>query len=425
MRKASTWRPEDEALLTQLEDEALMERVWAAMAIVDAAPLHPRASGVLAELRTTVGGAVAVEQARRGELAPVLREITMPVYEDLTPALAHHLALLARAQGHHAARSDNAAQRERAVAAWARWAALWAWLGEERTYLASLGHAVVQGKLPPHELSRALDEAPLAPIRELAKRAKAGARALSFDAGLACRALAKVPAACAEAGVPDAARRTLERRAINARADAIGDAYARVDERLEDAFVADTPAADVRALLADAAAVWRWADCDEEVEREVTQRITDYIWGLYKKRDWAGVRLVLGPLEPIVDSLEQRVLGDPRKLAYASPCAQMLVFRAEMAPGIEGPMVMAERAVALCPTHRNGRLVLAGLHIDRALDQLAGARGVLARNQQRAAEDLRRAEALFPLHSRLEDAKSRFFVATGRKFESEGGPDES
>ncbi|MCZ7677911.1 MAG: hypothetical protein M5U28_03665 [Sandaracinaceae bacterium] len=92
MSASRAWRPEDEALLSRLEDEEVLERLWAATGDPSAPP-HRRASGLVREVRAVPGGALAVEQAARGDLGPLARLVNEPDAAALTPALAHHLAL--------------------------------------------------------------------------------------------------------------------------------------------------------------------------------------------------------------------------------------------------------------------------------------------------------------------------------------------
>ena len=92
----------------------------------------------------------------------------------------------------------------------------------------------------------------------------------------------------------------------------------------------------------------------------------------------------------------------------------MYVFSAEVGATLEVQLRDAERAVALCPTHRNGSLILADLLVHRAmraLDTVTPWRE--SKTLDRAAADVRRAEALYPQLKRLPDAKLRL-KAKGR-----------
>ena len=119
-----------------------------------------------------------------------------------------------------------------------------------------------------------------------------------------------------------------------------------------------------------AVAVWGWTSNDEAVEHFVVDRLDKLGWVLYRARSWVELRDLLAPFRPIIDSLARRILEDPRQIAYASGCAQMFVFLSEVERNIEQKIVLAERAVAVCPTHRNGRLVLASFLCQSALATL-------------------------------------------------------
>jgi len=84
----------------------------------------------------------------------------------------------------------------------------------------------------------------------------------------------------------------------------------------------------------------------------------------------------------------------------------MLVFRAELEGRFETQLEIAERALALCDTHRNGRLVCADLLSERALRRIETA--PLWDRKRAALEarvDTRRAESLFPGLDRTKRAK--------------------
>jgi hypothetical protein len=412
------WRAEDEALLRRLEDEALLERVWEALAGAGAARPHPRAAGVLAGLRASVDGAVALERAARGELAPLLRILTQPPVASLTPRLAHHLALLHGQLARVLEKAPDAGQRAGADKAWLRALALWIWLGEQEDYLRELADAVVGPALSEAERARAAADAPLEPVARLGRRAREGAGELGEPSRVALAVLARVGEACDMAECGPALRARVEERARRERSAAVDEAIARIDEALEEAIVREAPADELVSLLFDGVAVWRWSGRDEQVERYLIQRVTPVLWDAYRERRWGDVRALLRPLEEPVENLALRIRRDPTKLAYAAPCAQMYVFRAEVAPTFEAQLDLAEKAVALCSTHRNGRLILADLLVERALRGLDTAMPWATGDAlAKAARDVRRAEELYPQLRRLEDAKRRL-KAMGRDLDA-------
>lgn len=402
------WRSEDRALLRRLEDEALLERVWRSLAGADAPPPHPRAAGVLVGLRQSVDGAVALERAARGELAPLLRALTQPSTASLTPRLAHHLALLHESLADRLERAGDATRRDGATKARLRSLAMWLWLAGEGGYLAALVDAVVGDAMSEAERARAAKDAPLEPLARLGRRARAGARELSPPAGIALAVLARVGEACDVADCAPELRRRVEARARREREAAVDDAVARVDDAVEDAVVREAPIDELVSLLFDGVAVWRWSGRDEQVEHFLVRRVTPVLWDLYRERRWADVRALLRPVEDPVEHLALRIQRDPTKLAYAAPCAQMFVFQAEVAATFEEQLGLAERAVRLCPTHRNGRLVLADLLVERGLRALDTAMPWATGDAlNRAVEDVGRADELYPQLKRLTDAKRR------------------
>jgi tetratricopeptide (TPR) repeat protein len=402
------WRPDDEALLARLEDEILLERAWVALAGVHGPPPHPRAAGAVAALRERGEGTVAIEQAMRGDLAPLLRLIAEPDPKTLTPPLAHHLALLFDAVASALERAREPVERAGAEKARVRSLAMWLWLAEESAYLLHMARVVVGGALSDAEVARAASEAPFEAIARLGERAKDGARELSETSRLALRSLARTGEAAEMAGAGEKLRKHAERRAARARSAAIDDALARIADAMDDAAARAPSFEELRKMFSDAAAVWRWADRDEEVEHFLVERVTPFLWDLYRERRWSELRDVLVPIEEAVDHLAARVERDPTKLAYAAPCAQLIVFRAEVARTFDQQIQIAERAIAICPTHRNGRLVLADLLVERAMNRLDAAMPWAGGDAlEKAVSEVKRAIELFPNLKRLDDARAR------------------
>lgn len=415
---ATAWRAQDEALLTRLEDQAVLESVWRRWAGTQAALPHPRAAGVIAELRRHPTGAQAVERAQEGELAPLLQLLSAPPREVLTGALAHHLALLHEQLANERETRGHASARRTATDAWLTSQAMWLFLGEERAYLNHIGDAVVGGALPVAHVRRELDEASHRTLAVLSRRAEAGARELSEPARLALRALRRMDQAAATAGLAEEPSRRLIRRAEQARERAIDIAAGRVEAALEEAIVTDAGAEAIAPMLWDGAAVWKWSERDRIVVHMLMERLTPYLWEQYRQKKWDSIRLLIAPLEAMVDHLAHAIENDPRQLAYAGPCAQMLVFRAEVAGTLRNQLALSERAVQVCPTHRNGRLFLADCLVERASSTMD--RGVFLERKKlvQVHADLTRAESLYPQLKRLPKAKERFAkAARGRNYD--------
>lgn len=402
-----SWRPADERLLRRLEDESLFERAWDALTPEGTEPPHPRASGVLVALREDPDTAPILDAADRGDLASLLHALHQPDLEALRPKHAHHLALIwGRVadvlETSHRGGSTRARQRS---------LSMWAWLAQEERYLGDLAERVIGEALPAPEVERAAREAPAQSIDALGARAREGAEELTEASAAALAALASVPQACADAKVSDELARRLQARARRHREASIDDAIARVDASFEQAVLDDAPTREIVGLTEDAARVWRWSGHDELVERFLVQRVTPVIWDRYRDQAWHDVAALLAPLRGAVESLARRIAADPSKLAYAAPCAQMYVFMAEVAPQFDEQLALAERAVGLCETHRNGRLVLADLLVERGLRKLDRAVPFgWSSALDEAAKDIRRAEGLYPQLKRLESAKRRLRV---------------
>ena len=125
------------------------------------------------------------------------------------------------------------------------------------------------------------------------------------------------------------------------------------------------------------------------------------------------------PLEEVIEHMATSIEEDPSKLAYAAPCAQMFVFRAEVAPAFDRQVALTERALELCPAHRNARLVLADLLTERAMRSLDGAMPWSTGDAlNTAVADVKRAEELYPQLKRLDKVKQRA-RALGYRFDDD------
>jgi hypothetical protein len=398
---ASAWRPSDEAWLTELEDELLIAALWQLEA-PGAQPLHPRAVGLVhawreaapdevARLATALPHAVAADRLRR--LARPER------LAGLRPALLHHLAVFnARVASARARDSEGTSAAVRSLAAWIA-------LADERHYMASLATLVLGDAAPSDvawdHLVRKMDE--------LCDRAQAGAMALDDDGHGAMRTLGQVSDACRIAGCHIALQKRVEALAERMRSRVIDRAIAPIHEALADANARGTADVEGEPIMQRLVAIWRWSDWDEHVERYAIDEVTPIAWNIYQiERGFTGLRSVLGPIAPLVDNLARRVEDDEQRIAYAAPVAQMFVFRSEMAASLAEQLAWAERSVRLCPSHRNGRLVLARLlcsEVRAKLEQGLGAmleRDELLAKIERAAELHPELKDIAPLRERVE-----------------------
>lgn len=405
----AVWRADDDVLLQRLEDEVLLEQLVADL-VGGRPPIspHPRAAGLFGALRSLPGGLSAVERAAAGDraaLVALVRPAKLPVAE---PLLLHHLALLEAgvADARAALGGDPVDARVRSLAAWFA-------LGQSGRYLEDLARVVAGGAVADGEASRIAQEAPRAVLGKLGDAARVGARERTREASAALWALARVDEACDRAGLAPTPREAYVRRAGALRAAAVDEALAPLHEALGESKARGAAASEAPAIFARAAEAWRWAGEDEAVERFAVQEIAPIAWEVYRGGRWSELRSLLAPILPLVDRLAGRIEADPTHIAYAAPCAQALVFQADAEERPELSQALAERAVRICPTHRNGRLTLANALCDEAIRMLDGwppRRDAVAV----AAARIERAATLFPDCKRLVRAREALAKVRGR-----------
>ncbi|MEM9695291.1 MAG: hypothetical protein AAGA56_22300 [Myxococcota bacterium] len=392
------WRSEDEALLARLEEDDVLARLWKLEAGVDAPPLGPRASGLIHHLRNQPGGKAALERSSHEPELTSLRDGLRPAsLRGADPTWLHHLAVY---EGRLAATLDPSSPK--AVSARLRSLAAWLALTEEERYLAAIGRA----QLEDEGVEIALDRWRTS-LRALGQQAKRGARELDGAGRQALRALQRVGEVADRAGVAATLRERVEREAARLLHEAIEEALAVVGVELAEAMARDAVATEGARLSGRLVDIGTWADREEEVERFAIDALTPLAWNVYQREaGFEGLRALVGPIAPLVDSLATRIEADPTKVAYAGPTAQMYVFRSEMAVIGSEKRAAAERAVQVCGSHRNGRLILARqlcLEVEASLE-----RGFLAGLEKAAlAAKLDRAESLYPATKRLGPLRER------------------
>jgi len=397
------FRAEDEVLLRRLEDDDLLARLWAWHAAGARRPRpHARAAGMIALLRALPDGEHAAARAREGHVQALASLLEPPSLAGRAPELLHHAAIYC---GEVADALDEV-KPEQSSAARIRSIAAWLALAEEERYLAELARAVVGDAIDAAEAARLAADAPLDTIDALGARAAAGARSQSAQGRAALHALARVGDACTLAACGEALRARAIRRAEAKRAAAIEAALTPIGEALDEAEARGEAQARAGDVLGRAVPLWHWAEYDEAVEHFVVDRIIPIAWEIYREHAWARLRALIAPFEQLVDSLAARIRSDPEKIAYAGPCAQMLVFRSELESTLARQIAVGERAIALCPTHRNGRLVMASYLCDsatRALQQMP----IIVRKKDLATAEaqIARAEELYPSSPKIAPAK--------------------
>ncbi len=382
---AAQWRAEDEALYQRLTDRRRLERLWAAEGL-DAPPPHPRAAGMIALLRETPEGERAAALADEGDPSALRALVRLERLADRRPVLLHHLALyherLARLRGS----ADD----------WRTTLAAWAALGQSPAYLRELADGVAPEGLDRDAKARWASEAAWQAWDRLVGGAERGAAERSALTSVALMVLADTTSIAARAGLDDAAREALGRRAERARVRILDAALDPIGELLDDA---EGREADVEHVttLERVVHLWRWAGKPPQVERFFVDRALTIGWELYKAKKFVSLRRLNEVARPLLDGFAARIAVEPREISYASRVAQFMVFRAELEPRFERQLDAAELAVRVCDTHRNGRLVLADLLSERALRTLEQAPLVGRRaHAQRARADVERARSLWP-----------------------------
>jgi hypothetical protein len=397
------WRPDDEALLQRLEDEEVLARLFQHHAgpASGLAARSPRAAGLVASARALPGATDAIGAARTGDAAPLARLLEAAPMSARPPELLHHLALYFGS----VARALEAIAPDAAANAWTRALAAWLALGEERAYIMRLEAAILGPKdrdvaIPPERV-------PLETVDELGRRAEAAARDLAPSGRAALLALAWVADAARLAGASDDATARVAQAAERRRNAALDAALAVVGEALDDANVRGDLTTSARGILVRAVDVWAWSGNDEAAEHFAVDRLATVGWELYRARRWADLRQLLEPFRGLIEHLAARIERDPTKLAYAAPCAQMFVFLSDVETHAPRKRELAERAVHVCPTHRNGRLVLAAILCEDAQTAMR-AMPLFARKSEIARVEalLARAEQLYPQSGDLAPAKA-------------------
>jgi hypothetical protein len=420
------WRPEDEGLLAALSEDGAISALWTLQAPAGAPPLPLRARSLARELAKTPAGSAVVRLAASRDAAPMARELATVPIATAEPRLVHALACYldrlsdayadasraARARGDASAADHatiEASTRVRALACWAR-------LLDEREHLVSLARRAAGDALSAVDAAAAAEDAAVRAWSLLEERARRASGSLDPDGAVALAALSRTSEACRSAGASARTSGALVARADSARAAAIGAALDTIASNLKEVRQLDDVATRATPHLETLKRVWEWSGRDVAVERFVVDELTTLGWDVYRRADWSALRTLLAPLVEPIESLESRVLGNPvEHLAYSARCAQMFVFRSEVAADWGREWDYVERALRLCPTHRNGRLNLANLCLNRALSGLDSATIFTVEREIDAAERLiTRAEQLFPTARKLDEAKSRLAEAKRR-----------
>ncbi|WP_146655241.1 hypothetical protein [Labilithrix luteola] len=401
------WRPEDEALLWRLEDEAIFEalfRFHVGSIANEATTPHARGSGLVHAARSLPNADDALDSATKGDVTKLARLLEAAPMAGRSPELLHHLALYF---GEVASVLESAAP-EAASNAWTRALAAWLALAEERSYLTRLEEAI-RGAASSKDVMLPPERVPLEIVAELGKAAEATSRDLAPRGRVALSALSlrSIDDAVRLAGVGGDASARAHREAERRRNAALDAALAVIGEALDDANVRGELSSSGRAILLRAIDVWGWSGQDEAVEQFTVERIATIGWELYRASSWSALRYLLDPFRPMIEHLAARIEGDPSKVAFAASCAQMFVFLSDVQVVFTQKLDLAERAVRICPSHRNGRLVLAAALCEQAMIIMRNMVLFARRDEiDRVDAILARAESLYPRSTELPEARA-------------------
>ncbi len=394
------WRAEDQSLLERLEDEEALQRLWRADA-PEAPPLHPRAAGLIQAVRGYANGSEIVSALLRDDAQPMLAAVRPDSMSGLAGATLHCIAVynarLAEAPGQPAEKVERA-----------RLCSLGAWvaLADQASYLTELARTVLDDD---EEVQHAVAAAAVAPLESLAVLAREGARELTLRGAQALRALTLVTDACRISGCSAIVSQRFEGHAERLHASAIDTALAPIREAISDATARGQAEVEGPDLMERVRQVWTWADTDEHVERFAIDAVTPIAWNVYHEDNSdSAMRGLIDPLEALVDRLARRVEADPNRIAYAAPCAQLYVFRSQACTEVKDRRRWADRSLEICPSHRNGRLILANLLMQEVRNRVDRSPPFLSAGDFDALEaNLERAEKLYPRSHGLDALQRR------------------
>lgn len=398
------FREDDARLLARIEDEMVASAIWSRQAGASAPPLPGRAAGMIALVRTLEGGGRAIDRALDGDLGPILSLLVPETLGGWPPALLHHVAV----HFGRVASALTATDAEGSDAARIRSIAAWLALGDERKYLEALARVVAGSALPGAEAEAAGRAVALRPLDDLGTAAREGAADHAESARRALAMLKGLDRAARIASLDVHATTSIRRRADTLRGDAISAALRPILEALSDASARDAMLQEAPAIFERTHRIWLWSDRDEQVERFAVDEATSLAWIAYREKGWDPLRAMCAPLAEMTDRMAERIEEDPRRhLAYTAKCAQFLVFRGECQVREPDRWPLVERALAICPSHRNARVVACNFLCDRADVLLSGGAIFQASALVAAEQAVARAETLFPQSKRLEKTKAR------------------
>lgn len=386
------WTSEDEALLLELQDRALIQSLFRVHTGDPNAKITQRAVALIEELRQLPKASEALQAASRGDLAPLVGVLEAPPPASASARCLHCIAVYLRQVAELMQRVASEAHRTDLLRLRAAQALE---MLTADSYLEDQAR-----KLDP--IAQAGDASQIAELARTSILEDAGAQALAGSATrtvASARALAWLATLTTTLAPNSHARRRAEAlatKAIEAALEPLADQLrqARGNEHAE------------RLIFAEVRTTWEWAGHDEAVERFAVDQMSDIAWAAYRKEDWTQLRNLLDPCMALFDNLARRIEAEPlSKLAYAAKCAQSLVFASEANPSRAESLALAERALRICPTHRNARVVVSHVLCEQAIATLSRGMLVRATDVDEAARNVDRVEKLFPQLRRLPEAR--------------------
>lgn len=291
------------------------------------------------------------------------RAIAQVEWASCDPRTVHALAL---AVAQLAERAPSALLFEQLLRAWSE-------LGQRAAYLDTLADTA---SVPKSRRGLITTEVGRMGVQRLAS--------IASRQGPEARDAVRVLRAASLVAEPSATRRDAAAALQAVRAEAL----ARFEARAAELEGVESPNAAEVSLFEEARDTDARLD-DALYRRRVLAAFLPIAWRPYTARRWDDLRALLAPLDAIAERLAEEIEQDPDALAYRASVSQLFVFRAEMAATLAAQIALAERALRLCPTLRNARVVLAA-HLAHRAERL------LASDPQAARADVERALELDP-----------------------------
>jgi hypothetical protein len=411
------WRSTDELVLVRLTEQRALQALWE----FQAAPGQPllvgkgvRGARLVRELSQALGAEAAVQRALQG-FARDLSALLAGPFSGWPATLRHAAAVFAgkvadswELRLRRSAAADATPDEKGALEShWERWLehrlreqSLWLSLAKEHDFFTEIAKRL---GLPKAELN--LASRIQAPMVALTLKAAAEQAQQGYFGTVCFGALARLD---------DAVRRQqLPSEVVQAFCEQLDQrVYRVVDHALEslrDAFTearaVDAGVGAAEELSAKLKSLWLWTGHSIHVEVFALEQLSPVAWHLSRARDMPRMRRILAPSIELLFSMEARILREPVELmARAAGCAEMLLFWAgvEQPPGEYSALV--ERALRVCPGHRNARQAMAQILCERAKTRLNFANAANHRNCiQEAAKLLEDARGLFPACRNVEE----------------------